>query len=320
MSLPAGAEEVLRRGALCYLAAPTAAGPHVTPVVFVLDGGRLWATTSRHAAKTGAWRVYPVASGLVRHGERALAFRGPVTLYDAFDPTTWPAALGRAFRGARAAARFTLKNSRFFAGYARDARRVPLAWTPPGRVAVSVDLEAGAVLDLAQGAVAERWGRWGSRRRGKGSFRSARGKGLPERDLPTEARSLLRGSGDGVVGLAGTRGPVVLPARWVRSGDEGVFYAVLPAEFLALAAALDDAPASLVIDRASRWRAANMVGVTLLGRGRLFVTASMGSGRDALLARAHRAGPLPPDPAVIRLRPERAVWWSGWASGTVTRG
>lgn len=28
-------------------------------------------------------------------------------------------------------------------------------------------------------------------------------------------------------------------------------------------------------------------------------------------------GDLPGEPAVVRIRPRSAVWWSGWASGTV---
>src|SRR4029079_4595970 len=53
--LPAEAEEVLDRGVLCYLAVRPRFGPHLTPVVYVEDGGRLWVTTARSSAKARAW-------------------------------------------------------------------------------------------------------------------------------------------------------------------------------------------------------------------------------------------------------------------------
>jgi nitroimidazol reductase NimA-like FMN-containing flavoprotein (pyridoxamine 5'-phosphate oxidase superfamily) len=312
---PDAAREVLDRGVLCHLAAPSPAGPHVTPVVFVFDGGRVWGTTSRGTAKARRWRRQPVAGGLVTHADRTLTFRGRVTMYDLLDASTWRDSLVRAPLVARASARFTLKNARFFAGYARDVARVPLAWTPPARVVFSIDLEAGAVLQGDR--VAERWGSWGRGIGGRTGYRALRDGGLPEGDLPEEARALLGRRGEGVVGLAGPGGPVVLPARWVRSG--GAFLAVLPRPIASLAAPRPDGAASLVIDAASTWRAARMRGVLLRGDASVFAAGEVRTGREALLRAIAPAGKVPSDPAVIRLRPRTAVWWEGWASGTVGR-
>lgn len=315
--LPSEARAILRSGTLCYLGAPSDEGPHVTPVVFALDRSRVWATTSRRAVKAAAWRRRPVAGGLVRDGGRALVFRGQVTLYDALDPFTWPASVFRGPALARASARFTLKNARFFAGYARDARQVPLSWTPPGRVVVSVDLEAGAVVHEGDGTVAEAWGEWGSRVRSRRSFRSDVAGAFPDGRVPEELEDLLGSPGPGVVGLSGADGPVVLPARWLRA--DGSFYAVLSRDVLALAGPAAESRGALVVDRASAWRAARMAGLLLRGRTDVLVPQRLRSGREALLERARRAGPLPPDPVVVRLRPTAVVWWSGWTSGTVRR-
>ena len=314
MSVPEEARRILGQGTLCYLAARTPAGPHVTPVVFVLDGGRLWATTARRTVKARAWRRDPLASGLVRHGDRAVVFRGTVTLYDALDPLTWPASVLRSGALTRASTRFTLKNARFFAGYAADARRIPLAWTPPGRVVVSVDLDHGAVLDLAAGGTAEVWGRWGDAVDGRSSFRTpgSRAGMVP---LPQGLHRALGRSGEGALGVEGSVGPCVLPVRWAKTPGE--YVAALPRSLLALAGATDGGEAGLVLDRASAWRAARMRGVLLRGPARLYVPAEVRTGRQALLRLAQRTGTLPADPAVVTLQPGAAVWWHGWSSGTV---
>ena len=313
--LPEAARAVLERGVLCHLAAPSPAGPHVTPVVFVLDGGRVWGTTSRGTTKARRWRHHPVAGGLVSSGDHALTFRGPVTTYDLLAPSTWRDSLIRAPLVARASARFTVKNARFFAGYARDVARVPLAWTPPARVVFSIDLEAGAVLQGDR--IVERWGSWGEAVEGRPGYRALRGGGLPEAELPQEVRSLLSRSGEGVAGLAGPDGPVVLPARWVRSS--GAFLTVLPRRIAALAGPRSEGPASLVIDAAPTWRAARMRGVLLRGDATVFLAGQVRTGREALLRTVASAGDVPPDPAIVRLRPRAAVWWQGWSSGTVGR-
>lgn len=310
-SLPRAARRILNEGTLCYLAAPSAAGPHATPVVFVLDGGRVWGTTGRGTTKAKLWRREPFAGGLVGFEGRWLTFRGPVTLYDALDPSTWRDSLRRGPRVASASLRFSLKNARFFAGYARDVTRVPLAWTPPGRVIFSIDMAAGAVI--GDETVLERWGSWGKGISGLKSFRRA-SPGLSGGGLPDEVRGLLDEPGGGTIALPGAGGPVVLPARWSRSG--GAFFAKVPASLLSLAGRGKDGTASLVVDRASSWRAAKMRGLLLRGPASVYLASEVRGGRTELRA---QVGDLPDDAAVIRIRPRSFVWWSGWASGTVRR-
>jgi hypothetical protein len=310
--LSADVQAVLDDGVLCYLAAPSPAGPHVTPVVYVLDGDRLWGTTGRGTTKAARWRRDPTAGGLVSVDDVAVTFRGRVTLHDALDPSTWWASAARAPQLARASARFTLKNRRFFAGYARDAAHVPLAWTPPARVVFSVDLDATALLE--GGRVHDRSGSWSRGLAGPATFRRTTAR-LPE--LPDDVAELLAPSaGSGTLSVQAHRGPVVVPCRWVRTG--GVFHAVAPRSTLGLAGRATESNGSLVVDRASTWRAAKMRGVLLRGAVSVFLPAGVRSGARALEEVIERVGPLPDDPAVVRLRPRTAVWWSGWASGTVS--
>ena len=310
--LPEAARSVLARGVLCHVAAPDPSGPHLTPVVFAVEGGRVWGTTGRGTTKARRWRRDGRAGGLVRSADQWVTFRGPVTMYDLLDPSTWGRSLRRIREVTAASARFTVKNARFFAGYARDAARVPLAWTPPARVLFSVDLEAGVVGEGDR--VIERWGTWGRRLEAVPAYRSSSAP-IPEGDLPDGVRSLLTESGRGTLAVEGRRGPVVIPARWMRS--DGTFLAVLPRRVLTLAAPPDRGRAALVVEHASGWRAARMRGLLVRGEAVTYLPGDLRTGRRSLEAATRDLAV--PDPAVVRLRAETVVWWQGWASGTVGR-
>jgi hypothetical protein len=126
---------------------------------------------------------------------------------------------------------------------------------------------------------------------------------------------LLTDHGEGTLAMEGRHGPVVLPARWTRS--EGTFLVVVPRRILALAAAPPRAPAALVVEHASRWRAARMRGLLFRGEAAVFLPDDVSSGRRSLEAAMGETGI--PDPAAVRLRAGSVVWWQGWASGTVGR-
>ncbi len=289
--LPDAALAVLEHGVLCYLASPSPSGPHTTPVVFALQNGRIWGTTGRRTTKAKLWRHEPLAGGLVRAGERALSFRGVVKMYDLLDPSTWVASVLRSRQLTLAAARFTAKNARFFAGYARDASQVPLSWTPPARILFSVDVTSGAVLEADD--VVERWGSWGSSVTA-GTGRRATSPSLDVSRLPDDVRDLTGSPDEVVVGLPHADGPVVLLAR--ASTMKGGFEARVPLQLLELAEARPSDGATLLLDRASAWRASKMRGLMLRGKAAVSV-----EGTDGL----------------VRIRPRSAVWWVGWSTGTV---
>jgi hypothetical protein len=163
-------------------------------------------------------------AGLVRLGDLAVTFTGTVKTYDALDRGTWGAAVTGATSIARATARFSKKNARFFAGYAFDARQVPLAWTPPGRVFVGIDLERTALLD--EDGVQEGRGRWGGEVAGHPTFRRVTKGSDPLASLPADVAATLGRSGEGALTLTGSRGEVVLPVRWLA--DEAALYAAMP--------------------------------------------------------------------------------------------
>jgi hypothetical protein len=313
-AVPAPVRRVLEQGDFCHVAAATPIGPHVTPMVFAAAGGRVWVTTSRGSVKARAWREDPRVAGLVRAGERAVCFAGTVTTYDLLDPDSW----GRSFREgpliALASTRFTRRNARFFAGYAVDAHQVPFAWTPPGRVFAEFTIERSVVMEGQ--ALVSVWGDWGAETRGTSTFRAARTGAPPLTRLPEEVAHDLGTSGAGALGLSTADGPVVLPARW--RADGAAVYAALPEEVLALAGALGPgSDVALQVDRASWWRAREMVGAMIRGTGDVAVLERLTSGTRSAAAIVADAGLAPDGAALVRVRPERLVWWRGWSSGTV---
>jgi nitroimidazol reductase NimA-like FMN-containing flavoprotein (pyridoxamine 5'-phosphate oxidase superfamily) len=311
--LSTAVQGVLAQGSFCAVATMTPDGPHCTPLVFAASGGRLWLTTSRRSVKARTWKTDPAISGLVRHDDLAVTFTGTVKTYDALDSRTWGGAVAGATSIARATATFSRKNARFFAGYAVDAKQVPLAWTPPGRVFVGVDLERTALLD--DDGVQEGRGRWGGEPASRPTFRRAKGD-EPLRDLPEDVATPLGVEGRGALSVVGERGPVVLPVGWRVEGD--TLYAALPVETLALAGAAEPvAPMALTIDSASEWRARDMVGAMLQGEGTAFVDGAVGSG--AVTMRDLAASIAPGATALVRIAVRRSVWWKGWSSGSARR-
>jgi hypothetical protein len=230
-------------------------------------------------------------------------------MYDLLSPSTWVPSMLRGVQLTLASARFTAKNARFFAGYARDATHVPLSWTPPARVVFSIDVACWAILEA--GRVVERSGPWGSTVEGLHAFRRPPGKAAPVQ-LPEEVAGLLDEPIDAVVGLPHREGPVVLPAHAVRATD--AVSARVARTALQLADARSSSNAALVADHASAWRAAKMRGVMYRGPGSVYLPSELWSGSKAL---AEEVGGLEDDDAVVRIRPRSAVWWSGWASATV---
>jgi len=312
--LSTAVQQVLEQGSFCAVASTTPRGPHCTPLVFAYSGGRVWLTTSRRSVKARAWKAGPGVAGLVRSGELSVTFTGTVRMYDVLDRSTWAAALSGATSIARAGTAFSKKNAKFFAGYAVDARQVPFAWMPPGRVFVGVDLERTALL--GEDGVQEGRGRWGGESVSNKTYRSSKSDGDPLGGPPGEVREALGSDGDAALTVSGARGPVVLPARWRIEG--GALCASLPAETLALAGAGPEAPVALTMDRASEWRARDMVGAMVQGSGAVYVLDGLGSG--AKTARALATSIDPEAGALVRITPVRMVWWKGWTSGSFTVG
>lgn len=319
-SVPGEARRLLGQGALAYMGVATPSGPHVTPMVYALEGGRLWVTTSRASVKSRAWRRDGAVAGMVGSPEGWVSFRGRVRTYDALDPLSWPATVVAGPRLVRAATRFGLKNARFFAGYAADAGRVPLAWMPPGRVFAGIVLAAGRVAG-AGGEIVEAWGVWPTGSRYRTSFREVpAGRGVDLR-APGDVRRAVGASGTGALGLEGSGGLTVLPAHWRRNPRQGTYEAVVARPALELAGAGPESRAALTVDRASTWRASAMSGMLLQGTAELFSPEHSVRGRRSLVERlgSGEEGSGMNDRALVRIRPDRVVWWRGWSSGSAAR-
>ena len=314
-SPPERAAGILREGTLCWIAAGTPLGPHVTPLVFAMSDGALWLTTSRRSVKARAWARDPSVAGLVREGTRAVSFAGRARTYDALEPRTWLSSMAAAPFLAAATVRYTGKNARFFAGYAVDAREVPLAWTPPGRVFARIDIERGAVIEGDE--VVERWGRWpGGPFLTGASFRASSKLGDPLDGVPGDVAARLgRHGGEAALAVEGEEGLAVLPAGWAATDHE--LFAAMPRAVAGLAGAAASDRVALSIDSASWWRAADMAGAMIQGASSAFavdelVTGSGSAGRLAAAAGAARTGSV-----LVRVRPRRVVWWFGWSSGAI---
>lgn len=308
--LSTAVQGVLDGGPFCSVATMTPDGPHCTPLVFAASGGRVWLTTSRRSVKARNWRTDPSLAGLVRHENLSVIFTGSVKAYDALDSRTWGAAVAGATSIARATATFSRKNARFFAGYAIDAKQVPLAWTPPGRVLVGVDLDRTALLDTE--GVQEGRGRWGGEAASHATFRRATKGEDPLRSVPEDVMEPIGREGSGALAIVGERGLVVVPVRW--RAEAAALYAALPAETLALAGAAADAPMALTVDHTSQWRARDMVGAMFQGQGACAVDGAVGSGAKTM---RELAGSIAPGAtALVRIEPRRVVWWKGWSSGS----
>ena len=315
--LPPAARRAFEDAVLCWIAVSTPNGPHCTPVVFVLDGGRVWLTTARGSVKAKAWRERPHVAGLVVADGVAVSFRGEVRAFDALDPLSWPAATIGAPRIARAAARFSLKNAKFFAGYAVDARRVPLAWTPPGRVFAEVRLTEGLLLE---GDSLTPWGGWRPGLLGdRAAFEPLPRARLIDLRVPADLRRRIGDRGTGALAVRSADGPSVLPCTWRRAGSQGCYELAVSAGALGFARVRNGERAALTIDRSSSWRAARMIGLSLSGAAEVFVPEQRVKGRRRIVERLERITNDEPAEqlALVRIRPDRAVWWRGWASGTV---
>jgi hypothetical protein len=127
---------------------------------------------------------------------------------------------------------------------------------------------------------------------------------------------VLGRNGEGTLTVSGSEGLVVLPVRWLA--EESTLYAALSADTLALADAEPDAPAALTLDKASAWRARDMVGAMVQGQASFYVGDRLGSG--AKTARQIAGSIQASADVLVRLAPTRLVWWKGWTSGSIDVG
>ncbi|HMC81383.1 MAG TPA: pyridoxamine 5'-phosphate oxidase family protein, partial [Acidimicrobiia bacterium] len=224
--------EILDEAPVLHVAVAARSGPHVTPAVFEVDGGRLWFVTPRRSVKARVIARRRRVGGLALLGNRAVVIGGrarivdPLTARGVFSP-------GRLLDLPLAAAGYLSRNHRHATGTIRDHQAPTLALS---RVLVSIDIRRLALLDGP--AVVEAWGRWpradlllrGTPPPGTAPDLSA---------LPPALRPLLADDAAVVLGWQTLAGPLALPARW-RAAIGGL---ETSGEALILAGAASGSPA-----------------------------------------------------------------------------
>lgn len=232
----AASDTLLAQATRCLVAYRVSDGPAMTPMACWSDGGGLWMTTSRRAAKVRALRRDPRCAVWIEPDDPAepgVAVDGTARVYDLSDP------IGLALHAptiSAALAAMAVTHRAALAGYARDLPQLPARWMPQGRVLIRVR------VDRARSRLGPQ------RRTGVGPL-------LPS-ELPAGVRRAVTGAR--LVTLAMQRGDalVVQPAVW-NAGfalDLGV-------------GAVPDGrtPACIVVDAHDQPRPSTKVGVLLRG-------------------------------------------------------
>ncbi|HUS23291.1 MAG TPA: hypothetical protein VMZ66_14905 [Aeromicrobium sp.] len=275
-----------------YVAIRSASGPHVTPELFTVSGGRILCLTSAAALKTRRSKN----GGLV--GLCASSATGSVVLtgsVEVVDPTSLRSALAApsaALQAPLGVARFVRDNVSEMVGATIDTmagrlgrplppHRVVLAFTPKAALVT----EAGAVrFDEGWDVVAE-----------PGTTALDDGDEPPPihlTEIPGELGDLAV-SGPAVVGWFRTEGaPIALPVQW----DADQLVARLPLAVFEACGASMSGPACITFDGWTGYGPSGKQGVMLRGAG----TAS----RDGETVR-------------ITMEIGRASYWDGTETGTV---
>ncbi len=254
-------------------------GPHVTPTVFDVDGGRLWFVTPRRSVKAMVIDRRRRVGGLAQLSRQAVMIGGrarivdPLTARGIFSP-------GPLLDLPLAAAGYLGRNLRHATATVRDHQTPTLALS---RVHVSIDIRRLALLD--EWDVVDAWGPWD---RSDLLLRGAP-PAVPAPDfssVPPELRDLVADDAPVVLGWESPAGPLALPARWAGSAELETSGAAL-----LLAGAASGGPACVTAER-SRYRLDSKRGLLLRGDGH---------------ARVDGGGPA----ALVTLATRRTTWCTG---------
>ena len=232
----AASDTLLTQATRCLVAYRVSDGPAMTPMACWSDGGGLWMTTSRLAAKVAALRRDPRCALWIKPDDPAepgVAVDGTARIYDLSDP------LGLALHAptiSAALAAMAVAHRAVLAGYVRDLPQLPSNWQPTNRVLLRVR------VDRARSRLApQRW--------------SGVGPLLPA-ELPAAVRRGVTGTR--LVTLATQRGDAltVQPAVWGAKFHLDVGATAVPD---------DDTPACVVVDAHDDTRPSTRRGVLLRG-------------------------------------------------------
>ncbi|HVW35048.1 MAG TPA: pyridoxamine 5'-phosphate oxidase family protein, partial [Acidimicrobiia bacterium] len=229
---------ILDDAEVVHVAVAARRGPHVTPAVFDVDGGRLWFITPRRSVKAKVIGRQRRVGGLVQVGSSAVIFGGRARIVD---PLTARgiSSPDRLLDLPFAALGYLSRNHRHATGTIRDHEAPTLALS---RVMVSIDIRRLALLD--GWSVTARWGRWEpADLLLRGAPPAVRALDLAQ--VPDRLHPLLADGAPLALGWSSPAGPLALPARWRGGSGE----AETSAEALVLAGAASGGPACLTAER-----------------------------------------------------------------------
>ena len=273
---------ILEDADVVHVAVAARRGPHVTPAVFDVDGGRLWFITPRRSVKARVIDRHRRVGGLVQLGSSSVIFGGRARIVD---PLTARGVLSpdRLLDLPFAALGYLGRNHRHATGTIRDHQAPTLALA---RVMVSIDIRRLALLD--GWSVAGAWGRW---ERHDGLLRGTPPPAPPldVARVPARLHPLLGAGAPVALGWSSPAGPLALPARWCGPAAAGEVET--SAEAMILAGVEPDGPACLTAER-SKYRLKSKQGVLVTGDGH---------------ARLDGNGPA----ARVTLESHRTTWWIG---------
>jgi hypothetical protein len=229
-------DSLLDQATRCLVAYRVSDGPAMTPMACWSDGGGLWMTTSRRAAKVSALRRDPRCAVWIEPPdptEPGVALDCTARVFDRSDP------LGLALHGptiSAALAALAVTHRSSLTGYVRDLPQLPVRWLPTNRVLLRLR------VDRARSRLAPQ------RRSGVGPV-------LPD-ELPAAVRRGVTGTR--LVTLATQRGDAlaVQPAIWGAGFQLDVGATAVPD---------GDTPACVVVDAHDDPRPSTRRGVLLRG-------------------------------------------------------
>lgn len=134
-------DSLLASATRCQIAYRVSDGPAMTPMACWSDGGGVWMTTSRTAAKVTALRRDPRCALWIAPPdptESGVAVDGTARIYDLSDP------LGLALHAptiSAALAALAVVHRSSVGGYVRDLPRLPVDWMPQRRVLIRVRVD-----------------------------------------------------------------------------------------------------------------------------------------------------------------------------------
>lgn len=285
---------VLDRTDTLYVAIHSSAGPHVTPELFTVSGGRIVCLTSAGTLKARRCQNGSQVGLCASSATRSVMLAGIVEIVDPLSLRSVlqaPSAVARAPLGV---ARFVRDNASEMVGAALDAMAGRLGSPiPPHRVVLAVTPTAAVVTEAGAVRCADGWDGVGAR-----SPRAAENDepaSIELGNLPVKLGDLAV-SGPAVVGwLCTTGAPLALPVEW----DADRLVATLPLPVFDACHAAASGRACITFNDWTGYGPSGKQGVMLRGTGT-----------------AVRHGKV----ARIAMEIERASYWDGIETGTVDVG